>query len=188
METRLITYSDSWELYINNQIELTNTLYKDISNLYEEVLYSTDFEYKDVLVINGGNQILSNLIKNNTNIVIIDSLGNEYTQYKDILNIDNSITLYTSIEEFISLNRTKFDLIVIDISFSVDYNKIYNKEFLKVLKAYSRNKNYICYIPINKEKEYLELISKLSLCVFRRVTSYISNENIEQKDLYVYST
>lgn len=149
---------DNWVLYKNNKIISSKTRKAIKSKLWSQIIkeHLSLHEVNRVLIIGGGDQIISNVIKKfPSDIIIIDPCSFLYFKepFKNILNIkefynfrhntDLEIRKMVPIDmDFLeayednTLNKSSFDLIICDNYESDLYNycSIFNKEYTPLYK------------------------------------------------------
>ena len=161
LKIKLLKFGDDWNLFVNNILQLSKETYKSFHDLYYFIFLNEqlDFNNKNILIINGGNQLLYSIMKlNNNNIFIVDELSEEYSKL-DILPIGDKNIKSNNLKDFINKNKKLFDFVLLDMCKNYDYDLFFNSTTMRSIKQLSnKDAKFYFYIPANKN--YNEIINK----------------------------
>lgn len=161
LKIKLLKFGDDWNLFVNNILQLSKETYKSLHDLYYFIFLNEqlDFNNKNILIINGGNQLLYSIMKlNNNNIFIVDELSEEYSKL-DILPISDKNIKSNNLIDFINKNKNLFDFVLLDMCRNYDYDLFFNSTTMRSIKQLSnKDAKFYFYIPANKN--YNEIINK----------------------------
>ena len=161
LKIKLLKFGDDWNLFVNNILQLSKETYKSIHDLYYFIFLNEqlDFNNKNILIINGGNQLLYSIMKlNNNNIFIVDESSEEYSKL-DILPISDKNIKSNNLKDFINKNKNLFDFVLLDMCKNYDYDLFFNSTTIRSIKQLSnKDAKFYFYIPANKN--YNEIINK----------------------------
>lgn len=161
LKIKLLKFGDDWNLFVNNILQLSKETYKSLHDLYYFIFLNEqlDFNNKNILIINGGNQLLYSIIKlNSNNIFIVDKLSEEYAKL-DSLPIGDKNIKSNNLKDFIDKNKNLFDFILLDMCKNYDYDLFFNSTTIRSIKQLSnKDAKFYFYIPANKN--YNEIINK----------------------------
>lgn len=161
LKIKLLKFGDDWNLFVNNILQLSKETYKSLHDLYYFIFLNEqlDFNNKNILIINGGNQLLYSIMKlNNNNIFIVDELSEEYSKL-DILPISDKNIKSNNLIDFINKNKNLFDFVLLDMCRNYDYDLFFNSTTIRSIKQLSnKDAKFYFYIPANKN--YNEIINK----------------------------
>ncbi len=161
LKIKLLKFGDDWNLFVNNILQLSKETYKSLHDLYYFIFLNEqlDFNNKNILIINGGNQLLYSIMKlNNNNIFIVDELSEEYSKL-DILPISDKNIKSNNLKDFINKNKKLFDFVLLDMCKNYDYDLFFNSTTMRSIKQLSnKDAKFYFYIPANKN--YNEIINK----------------------------
>ena len=161
LKIKLLKFGDDWNLFVNNILQLSKETYQSLHDLYYFIFLNEqlDFNNKNILIINGGNQLLYSIMKlNNNNIFIVDELSEEYSKL-DILPIGDKNIKSNNLKDFIDKNKKLFDFVLLDMCKNYDYDLFFNSTTIRSIKQLSnKDAKFYFYTPANKN--YNEIINK----------------------------
>ncbi len=133
LKIKLLKFGDDWNLFVNNILQLSKETYKSFHDLYYFIFLNEqlDFNNKNILIINGGNQLLYSIMKlNNNNIFIVDELSEEYSKL-DILPIGDKNIKSNNLKDFINKNKNLFDFVLLDMCKNYDYDLLFHSTTIR---------------------------------------------------------
>lgn len=161
LKIKLLKFGDDWNLFVNNVLQLSKETYQSLHDLYYFIFLNEqlDFNNKNILIINGGNQILYSIMNlNSNNIFVVDELSEKYSEL-DVFPVTNKDIKSNNLENFISKNKNLFDFILLDVCKNYNYDLFFNKTTIRSIKKLSnKNTKFYFYVPSNKI--YNEIIEK----------------------------